>query len=389
MCSNGLPDIRLRLAFTAMAVFPLQNVSIWSEDYLLETYPRLLRRFCRRPLFHAASAVLILVLVFAIAGSLFGDFRTGEPANFPPDPGFIASVAFAFTCFYYYLKMPTHFSSSMRTLRTNGIFTSDDIEISDRTIELARDRRIIAIPSISAALAGLAVIATGIVGISGPPEVTHWSHRTIITGTLVVFNWTLIWLALSGLIVSMAVAAAALNSIFDNNRIVVHRLHPDRGGGFSPVGDFSLKLTPMAILPGLIIGFSVWESINQGTFRYDSPQFIVSAAICLGIIPALFYLPIRSARKAMLRYRDGLIRETYERYSAEHQSKHEAQNEGALKNIKDSVEQMDVLERLAKHESSYPVWPFGYRSRVGVFLNSTFPLTCTLAGVVVDNMIGI
>lgn len=213
----------------------------------------------------------------------------------------------------------------MRTLRTNGIFTSDDIEISDRTIELARDRRIIAIPSISAALAGLAVIATGIVGISGPPEVTHWSHRTIITGTLVVFNWTLIWLALSGLIVSMAVAAAALNSIFDNNRIVVHRLHPDRGGGFSPVGDFSLKLTPMAILPGLIIGFSVWESINQGTFRYDSPQFIVSAAICLGIIPALFYLPIRSARKAMLRYRDGLIRETYERYSAEHQSKHEAQ----------------------------------------------------------------
>lgn len=50
---------------------------------------------------------------------------------------------------------------------------------------------------------------------------------------------------------------------------------------------------------------------------------------------------------------------------------------------------MDVLERLAKHESSYPVWPFGYRSRVGVFLNSTFPLTCTLAGVVVDNMIGI
>lgn len=369
-------------------LFPLQNVSTWSEDFLLETYPRLLRRFCRRPLFFAAFAVFSLVIVFFIAAKFFGDFKTGEPASLVPDPGFIASAIFAFTAFYYYLKMPTHFSSSITTLVSNGIFKSDDIGISERTIDLAQDRRVKAAPLISAALAALVMYLIGIFGVFGPPGVTHWSYRTVITGSLVVFNWSLIWLALSGLFVSMTVACAVLNSIFANNAVVVHRLHPDKGGGFSPVGDFSLKLTPVAILPGLLLGFSVWQSINKDTFRHEYPGFILFAVLCLGIAPTLFYIPIRSARKAMLCYRDSLIRETYEQYSAKHQSTYNSQNKGTMNHVKDSVEQMDVLERLAKHESTYPVWPFGYRSRVGVFVNSTFPLTCTLAGVFADNILG-
>jgi hypothetical protein len=89
----------------------------------------------------------------------------------------------------------------------------------------------------------------------------------------------------------------------------------------------------------------------------------------------------------MTAYRDNLIKKTYGRYSVENRSKYDPEDQEILANVEGAVEQMDVLKRLAVHESSYPVWPFGYRTRIGVFINAAFPLACTLTGVFVDNML--
>jgi hypothetical protein len=74
-------------------------------------------------------------------------------------------------------------------------------------------------------------------------------------------------------------------------------------------------------------------------------------------------------------------------YSAEHLSKREMQDEEILTDTSGAVEKMDILKRLAKHESSYPVWPFGFRTRLGVFVNAILPLTVTLIGVGFDNIL--
>lgn len=371
-----------------MPTISLEKASSWAYDFLLGTYPKFVHRLCRRPLVTSVCVTCFIVQLCVMSTLAFGGFKTGAEVNLLQDRGFIPSVFFAFAAFYYYLKMPAHFSSTFARLWKNGVFPSDNLQIGQRANKLASDPRVRALPVIIASVTGLVLITMGLLRALRKPDILHWFDINILSGAIVVFNWMLIWFALSGLVTSMAIAAISLKSIFASNGIQVHSLHPDKAGGLSPIGDFSLQLTVMAILPGLLISFSAWQSIDQQTFNRDLPMLLLYAILCFGILPMLFYLPIRSAHRAMLSYRHNLIRETYSQYSAEHLSLYDSKKAGTSTNARDAVEQMDILQRLARHESSYPVWPFAYRTRVRVFLNSSFPLTCTLVGVFVDKMLG-
>jgi hypothetical protein len=283
--------------------------------------------------------------------------------------------------------MPAHFSGTLTKLRDNGVFASDEVEIGERASRLAQDSRIRAVPIFVTVVVSILIAAMAMFRIFRTTDTPYWFDINRINAASLVINSALIWLALSGVVISMAISGTTLNSIFTKNKILVHSLHPDKSGGFGPVGDFSFQLTVMLLFPGIMVGSFVWLSIKSGHFRSEYPVLLLEALANLVIEPTLFYLPIRGAHKAMVAYRDNLIKQTYAKYSAENLSKYDPQNEKILTNVKGAVEQMDVLKRLAKHESSYPVWPFGYRTRVGVFVNAILPLTVTLIGVFVDNML--
>jgi hypothetical protein len=312
---------------------------------------------------------------------------TGAKVNVTQDWGFIPVTLFGFVAFYYYFRMPAYFSAMLTKLRDNGVFASDEIEIGERVSRLAQDSRIRAIPILVAVVAGILTAAMAVLRILRTPDTIYWFDINRINSAPLVVNTMLLWLALSGVATSMAISGATLNSIFTKNKVIVHSLHPDKSGGFGPVGDFSFQLTVMLLFPGIMVGSFVWLSIEAGHFRSEYPVLLSEGLAYLVIVPTLFYLPIRGAHKAMVAYRDNLIKQTYAKYSVENLSKFDPQNEKILTNVKGAVEQMDVLKRLAKHESSYPVWPFGYRTRVGVFVNAILPLTVTLIGVFVDNML--
>jgi hypothetical protein len=367
-----------------MTTFCLQKISAESEEFLLQTYPRYLRRFCRHPIVVGLLFVCFTTLIYSLTTLIFGGFTAGAKVNLTQDWGMIPFLLFGFGAFYYYFGMPTHFSGTLTKLRDNGVFASDEIEIGDRVSKLARDSRLRRVPMYLPVIMGILFI------LLFPPDTTNrtlWFDINLISYAILVFDWMLLWLALSGVVISMAISGITLNSIFTKNKIIVHSLHPDKSGGFSPVGHFSFQLTIMALLTGILVGLMVWQSIERDHFRTDFPIFLLDGLAYFVIVPTLFYLPIRGAHKAMVAYRDNLIKQTYGRYSVENLSKYDPQNEEILTNIKGAVEQMDILKRLAVHESSYPVWPFGFRTRVGVFANAIFPLTCTLAGVVFDNIL--
>ena len=381
---NGFQVASSRLNSTAMTTFPLEKISAASEDFLLQSYPQYLRRFCRHRLVVGIVFVCFATLNTGITTSIFGGFTAGAKINFTQDWGFIPCALLGFVAFYYYFRMPAHFSGTLTKLRDNGVFASDEIEIGERVSSLAQDSRIRAVPIFLAVVVAIELV------LLPPPKMTDplfWFNINRINTASMVVNSTLIWLALASFAVSMAISGATLNSIFTKNKIMVHSLHPDKSGGFGSVGDFSFQLTVMALLPGFLVGAFVGGSIKNGTFGHDYPVLLLLGLAYLVIVPVLFYLPIRGAHKAMVAYRDNLIRQTYSTYSVENLSKYDPQNEEILTDVKGAVEQMDVLKRLAKHESSYPVWPFGYRTRVGVFVNSILPLTFTLTGVFVDNML--
>lgn len=297
---------------------------------------------------------------------------------------FIPATLFGFAALYYYFRMPKHFSRTLTKLRDNGVFASNEIKIGERVSRLAQDSLLriglFVVPVIWAV--GAIVLFPYHAG-----KHTYWFQINPISYAYVASSWMLLLAALSGLVISMAISGATLNSIFTNNKITVHSLHSDKSGGFGPVGNFSFQFTIMALLAGIMVGTFVWGSIENDTFRADYPIFLLEGLAYLVIVPTLFYLPIRGAHKAMVAFRDDLIKQTYARYSVENQSKYDVGNKENLTNISGAVEQMDILKRLAVHESSYPVWPFGFRTRVGVFANAIFPLTCTLAGVVFDSIL--
>lgn len=364
---------------------PLEKIAAESEDFLLQTYPQHLRHFCRRPLVVASVFVCVNVAVAGITTSIFGGFTEGAKVNLTQDSGIIPAQLLAFAAFYYYLQMPKRFSKTLIELRNNGVFTSDDIRIGCRVSRLSYDSRIRMIPIFGALIVGVLIALVTTLRIFRTPETVYWFDLNHVNSVPLVIGWMLTWLALSGVATSMAVSGAALSSIFAGNKILVHSLHPDKCGGFSPVGKFSFLLTSMALFPGIMIVVFAWTSIENNTLRSDYPLLILEGVLYLVIVPLLFYLPIRGAHKAMVAYRDDLIRETYERYSDEHLSKRNVQDKEGSASINSAVDQMDILKRLAVHESAYPVWPFSFRTRAGVFLNSILPLAFTLIGVVFDN----
>jgi hypothetical protein len=361
--------------------FSRQNISSESEDFLLQSYPQCLRRFCRHPVVVGILFVCFATLNASITTSIFGGFTAGAKVNLTQDWGFIPVTLFGFAAFYYYFRMPTYFSAMLTKLRDNGIFASDDIEVGERVSRLAQDSRIRAVPIFFAVVVTIFIAALTVLRTT---DTGYWWEINRINSASVVVNFMLIWLSLSGVVISMAISGVTLNSILVKNEIRVHSLHPDKSGGFSPVGDFSFQLSVMLLLPGIMVGGFVWASIEADNFRYEYPVLLLEGLAYLVIVPILFYLPVRGVHKAMVAYRDKLIKQTYARYSVENLSKYDPQNEETLTNVKGAVEQMDVLKRLAVHESSYPVWPFGFRTRVGVFVNSILPLTLTFIGIVVQ-----
>jgi hypothetical protein len=256
-----------------MTTFPLEKISATSEEFLLQSYPQFLRRFCRRPFVVAMFFVCFAALTTIISTSIFGGLASGAKVNFTQDWGFITVSLFGFVAVYYYLRMPAHFSGTLTKLRDNGVFDSDEIEIGKRVGTLAQDSRIRALPIFVAVVVEVMMFAMSTLRTH---NAGYWFDINRVNSAIMLFNTSIIWLALAGVMVSMAISGAALNSILASNNIIVHSLHPDKSGGFGPVGDFSFGLTVMALFPGIMVGGFVWGSIKADTFRYDYPGLLLA-----------------------------------------------------------------------------------------------------------------
>src|SRR6478672_8161630 len=100
-----------------MTTFPLKKISAASEDFLLQSYPQHLRRFCRQPFIVGLIFVCISIATSSIVTSIFGGFTIGAKINFTHDWGIIPATLLGFVAFYYYFRMPAHFSGTLTKLR--------------------------------------------------------------------------------------------------------------------------------------------------------------------------------------------------------------------------------------------------------------------------------
>jgi hypothetical protein len=100
-------------------------------------------------------------------------------------------------------------------------------------------------------------------------------------------------------------------------------------------------------------------------------------------VPILFYLPIREAHDVMLDFRNKLLNDLSLNYSKVQNSLN-LSSEDANKELADTVEKLNQLRGLQEHILRYPVWPFDFRTGIGVAVNSVLPILAALVGLAFD-----
>lgn len=365
-----------------MKTLSLQSISESSEEFLRQTYPQVLRRFCDHAFFAGILFICFATVTYGLTTITFGGFNSGAAVNLTDDWGLPVFLAYSFGMVYYYFRMPELFSRMLTTLRDNSVFTSSEVETGEFASKFSQNARMRRVPIYT----GLILFA--LQNVTAPPRKrapVFWYDAHPVNAFIVTVTWLPLWIIISGLVLSIVTSGATLNAIFTRNKILVHSLHPDKSGGFGAVGNFAFRMTIMALLPGIMLIVVIWRSIELNVTGPIYPAFLLLSLGYVVVVPLLFYLLIRGGHKAMEDFRNSLIERVCLRYSNYNFSIRGMQNrEEDWVHAASTLEQMDTMKRLATHASSYPVWPFGMRMRVGVVVNSILPLSLTLIGILVD-----
>jgi hypothetical protein len=215
-------------------------------------------------------------------------------------------------------------------------------------------------------------------------DLRFWFNTNSIAFATALLEWILAGFAFGGIIADLILIVALISHTLSQNKIVVFPLHPDRSGGFSPLGNFSLRLSYLAAGLGLFLVCQIVVAIIDRRIQQDHILMLASV-LYLVAVPTFFYLPLHSTHKAMLAYRDNLIRDTSERYLETHQSIHSTNYTLEAKQLEEKLLILEALKKLQEeHERAYPVWPFNINIRFAVLANVLTPIIPTIIGLVID-----
>jgi len=351
-----------------------------AETLLRANYPRALSCFHHRPLLAAITYTVVLIATGISNAFAFGHFTsTASVTGLTEDSVFWLGVFVLGIALYYYLMLPVWLGQAFDLLYAEHVFAASEVKVDPHTKHLFGSRRLSWL-AYGATLIG-ATLWTTTALIS--PEKMWWESNPIsfISLTLVEI---VAWFALAGVVVNFVLSGYLIHKILHNNHIVVHPLHPDRCGGWSSLGKFSLRVSYFALVYGVLL--VIWAiGAIQSDISDDYALFIQVFAYVVAV-PTLFYLPLHSAHKSMVAFRNKLIRDTSDRYLQEHLRAHDMEVKD-VEVLQTSVKYMDTLRDLQKHELTYPVWPFSIRTRLAVLLNAVTPAIPTIFGVIIDRVI--
>jgi hypothetical protein len=158
------------------------------------------------------------------------------------------------------------------------------------------------------------------------------------------------WLLLFRYIINVRICSFILA------KVVLHPLHPDKAGGFRPLGKYALNTTYPIVLAGTIMAFAeYWQYIKGG---FATSYFYHSALLLLLILtPIIFFAPLRSAHDSMKRAKDSLLTDISTQFNHEFTLAHSALSSSS-NSLEDNMEKIEQLQKLHKLATAFPVWPY-------------------------------
>jgi hypothetical protein len=163
-----------------------------------------------------------------------------------------------------------------------------------------------------------------------------------------------------------------LSDLFSSTDIHLKPFHEDQAGGLGQIGHFAASLGYGLGIFGITLSIALIQ--KSGRLASD-PLIIVATIIYIALAPLLFYLPLRAAHKAMLRYRNRLLKEISTEFDS------------VLQKLRvdlkdDSIDQVAIHDRLKQLNETrslimkFPTWPFNIdsaRKFVGLVLSPLVP----------------
>jgi hypothetical protein len=345
-------------------------------------YPRWSDSLRRRPALMAIAFMFLTTIIQLIPAFIFGGItNTRNAIDFTEDAGYPFVQAVYGAAIYYYLVLPSLLAKAFDDLQSNEVFVHSTLRVTRRMRRLFFGKWAYWLPFILTTLATFIIVP--FIVYYWNDSLTFWWELHPLTAIVMFSSFWPAWFALAGVIVNVVIAVLIMREVLIENEIVVHPLHPDRSGGFSPLSKFLLQLLNLALVYAIFIVSVVVRSILAGDIAHDFGTFVNAFAYAI-VVPILFYVPLRSTHRAMVAFRDDLTRQTSHRYLEENKRIHDTDYDLTAEQLEEKLKILGSLKELERHERAYPVWPFNVRIRLAVLANALVPVVPTVIGLVLD-----
>jgi hypothetical protein len=194
-----------------------------------------------------------------------------------------------------------------------------------------------------------------------------------------------VYSALAVLIFSWAILINTIGRIMRTDRVIVEPFHHDGAGGLGAIGRFVANHTYFAFSMGVVLvalslqSAMAWSPNNSGWFIGT----FFAAAIYLIVAPVFFLLPLFATHKAMVRYRDGLLRGISKDMHVVYAEIRAMRGE-RTKQMERRLVRLRQLDELRQFTLRCPTWPFTIGNFRKYYAGVSSPVIAFLIGVLVE-----
>jgi hypothetical protein len=331
---------------------------------------RLLSRVNVSPILVGSVYSAIFTLVRALVAWRAGHLHTvGTVIGFLDDPGPYTGLISAAVIWAYYTWMPRGIVALFKGLYSNGV-------IGDPVPTMQRERKradTLFIETMQASLgkwwwsALSLVTAAGVASFILLPRYLTWSHSTVADTLSLILS--LLWTSISIYCVTLLLVFSVLtiywlNRLFRSFVIHVRPLHPDRAGGLSSLGNFTLVLSYIVALVGIILVITPMTRnyLETGRLQYQwTTDILAGLALYVVTAPVVFFAPLSVAHITMKEAKDELLLQISLRFEVEYVSVRQSLYKD-VSGLEDRLKTLEELQSLYEMTDEFPVWPFNVAS---------------------------
>lgn len=352
----------------------LEPEAITKGDPLL----KLITRIKASPIVIGAGFSAVFNLLRMLAAWRVGHLHTvGSVTGFFEDPGMYANLFAGAVIWIYYTWMPRGIVAALKGLLANKVIgpptpatTTKRGKEYSYALFLAEMQTLFGRWWWSAMSLTIAAGATSILllprYLARMKGQDSWSMADPLNLTLSL-SWALInTYCVALLLIYCVLSVLRFSRLFTKFTVYVQPLHPDRAGGLSPLGNFSLALSYIVTLIGLLLVTTpiTRHFLEVGTIGFKwTPDILVGLGVYVVAAPIVFFAPLSVTHNAMQNAKDLLLLQIAQRFEAEYISVQNALD-GDISGLDNSLKILKELHSLHEVTSEFPVWPFNSENMV-------------------------